>query len=93
MAKNTDTSTIFRTIAIVAAVLLLAAGALAYLQGKGSNPQAAELAALSQAIPTQAGEALDGAEGGFARLDASLERLLQLRRGAGPGIPGSQADW
>jgi twitching motility protein PilJ len=93
MAKNTDTSTIFRTTAIVTAVLLLAAGALAYLQGKGSNPQAAELAALSQAIPTQAGEALNGAEGGFARLDASLERLLQLRRGSGPGIPGSQADW
>ena len=93
MANNTDTSTIFRIIAILAAVLLLAAGALTYLQSSGSNPQAAELAALSQAIPTQAGKALDGADGGFAKLDASLERLAQLRRDAGPGIPGSQAEW
>jgi len=93
MANNTDTSTIFRIIAVLAAVLLLATGALTYLQSSGSNPQAAELAALSQAIPTQAGAALAGADGGFAKLDASVERLAQLRRGAGPGIQGSQAEW
>jgi twitching motility protein PilJ len=93
MANNTDTSTIFRIIAILAAVLLLAAGALTYLQSSGGNPAAAELAALSQAIPTQAGAALDGADGSFGKLDASTKRLAQLRRGAGPGIPGSSAEW
>jgi twitching motility protein PilJ len=93
MAKKTDTSSTFRVVAISTAVLLLAAAALSYLQGGGTNPQAAELAALSQAIPTQAEAALGGADGGFDRLDASLKQLAQQRRSAGSAVPGSTADW
>ena len=93
MAKKTDTSSLFRVVAILAAVLLLAAAALSYFQGGGTNPQAAELAALSQAIPTQAKAALDGADSGFERLDASLQQLAQQRRSAGSAVPGSTADW
>ena len=93
MAKTTDTSTIFRLLAIVTAVLLLLAGALIYLQGSGGNPQTAQLAALSQAVPAQARAAIGGEEGGFARLDSSLSRLASLRRSAGPGLPGASSDW
>ena len=93
MAKTTDTSTIFRMLAILAAVLLVLAGALIYLQGSGGNPQVAKLAALSQALPAEARAALAGDEGGFAKLDASVSRLASLRRNAGPGVPGSAGDW
>jgi len=75
------------------AVLLIVAALLIYFQGSGSNSQAAQLAALSQAIPNQATAALGGAAGGFDKLDTSLKRLAQLRRSAGPAIPGSSADW
>jgi len=75
------------------AVLLIAAAVLAYFQSAGGNPQATELAALSQAIPNQASAALDGADGGFNKLDASLKRLAQLRRTAGSAVPGSSSDW
>jgi len=93
MANKTDTSTIFRLLAVLATVLLIAAGALIYLQGTGGNPQVAQLAALSQALPSQARVALGGDEGGFARLDESLMRLAALRRSAGPGVPGRSSDW
>jgi len=93
MAKQADTSSTFRAVAVVTAVLLLAAAALSFLQGGGTSPQAAELAALSQAVPTQAEAALDGADNGFERLDASLKQLAQQRRGAGPTVPGATADW
>jgi len=73
--------------------LLIAAAMLTYLQSAGGNPQAAELAALSQAIETQASAALDGQDGGIAKLDASLKRLAQLRRSAGPAIPGAASAW
>jgi twitching motility protein PilJ len=80
-------------LAILAAVLLVLAGALIYLQGSGGNPQVAKLAALSQALPAEARAALAGDEGGFAKLDASVSRLASLRRNAGPGVPGSAGDW
>jgi twitching motility protein PilJ len=91
MANKTDISTIFRIVAVVTVVALLAAAALAYFQG-GSG-QAAELAALSQSIPSQAGRAMAGEEGGFDNLDANLERLAQLRRSAGTSVPGSSSQW
>ncbi len=93
MAKTIDTSSTFRSIAVLAAVLLLAAAALSYLQSSGGNPQAAELAALSQAIPAQAQAALEGHAGGFGKLDASLKRLAGLRRAVGPGVPGASSAW
>jgi len=93
MANKTDTSTIFRIVAAVTAVLLLATAALTYFQGEGGSGQAAELAALSQSIPSQASRAMAGEEGGFDRLDANLKRLAQLRRSAGASVSGSSAQW
>ena len=93
MAKKTNVTSTFRIIAIVSAVVLLAAAALTYLGGGGGGGATAELAALSQSIPGQAQAALRGDANGFATLDASLKRLAQLRRSAGPGIPGSSAAW
>ena len=75
------------------AVLLIVAAILTYFQAAGGNSQTAQLAALSQAIPNQATAALDGAAGGFDKLDSSLKRLAQLRRSAGPAVPGSSAQW
>ena len=77
----------------MAAVLLLAAAALTYLQKAGENPRAGELAALSQALSGQASAALEGAPDGFDRLDSSLQQLAKLRRSAGQGVPGSTSDW
>jgi len=74
-------------------VLLLATAALTYFQGEGGSGQAAELAALSQSIPSQASRAMAGEEGGFDRLDANLKRLAQLRRSAGASVSGSSAQW
>jgi twitching motility protein PilJ len=93
MATKKDTSSTFRTFSIATITLLLAAAALAYLQAGNTNPAAAELAALSQAIPSQAGQALAGNDGAFDRLDASVARLAQLRRAAGRGVPGSSGQW
>ncbi|MDH3409252.1 MAG: methyl-accepting chemotaxis protein [Gammaproteobacteria bacterium] len=93
MANKADTTSIFRIVAITTAALLVAAAALTYLQSAGVSPQAAELAALSQAIPTQANAALGGEEGGFDKLNASLRQLAQQRRSAGPAVPGATADW
>jgi len=93
MANKTDISTIFRIVAVVTVVALLAAAALAYFQGGGGSGQAAELAALSQSIPSQAGRAMAGDEGGFDKLDATLKRLAQLRRSAGTSVSGSSSQW
>ena len=93
MANTADTSSVFRIVAVMAVVSLLVAAALSFFQGGGGNPQVAELAALSQAIPGQAGAALQGSEGGFDRLDASLNRLASLRRSAGPAAPGASSEW
>jgi hypothetical protein len=93
MATKNDTSSKFRIFSIAAIASLLGAAALAYLQAGSANPSAAELAALSQAIPAQAGQALAGTDGAFNQLDASVTRLAQLRRAAGPGVPGSSSQW
>ena len=93
MANKTDTSSIFRIVAVVTVISLLAAAVLTYLQGDGGNGQAAELAALSQSIPSQAGRAITGEEGEFDNLDASLKRLAQLRRSASRSIAGSSSEW
>ena len=93
MAKKTDVSSTFRIIAIVAAVSLLLAATLTYLQAGSGGTGTAEIAALSQSIPGQAAAAVGGEAGGFDTLDASLQRLAQLRRSAGPGVPGNSGAW
>jgi len=93
MAKTADTSSTFRSIAIVAAVVLIAAAALTFLQGSGGNQHAASLAALSQAIPNQAADAAAGIGGSFDKLDASTKQLATLRRNAGAAAAGSSTEW
>ena len=93
MAKKTNTSTLFRSVALVAIALLLAALALLYLRGSGDGSSSAELAALSQSVPVQAGNALRGDSGAYDELSASVKRLAELRRAVGSMAPGSAAAW
>ena len=90
MASNIDNTSTFRAIALLALFLLIAAAGLIYLQSGGGSPVAPRLAALSQAIPMQAGRALGGDSAAFTELDESLEALKALRQS---GAPGRSSDW
>jgi twitching motility protein PilJ len=75
----------------VTAVLLLLAAGFVYLQATdGGDSTAPELAALSQAIPSQATRALGGENGAFDQLDTSIRKVASLRRGVSLG---RSADW
>jgi len=91
MAKKTDTTPIFRLVALLIALSLLGAMALVYLQGQSGGGSSAELAALSQSIPARTADALAGRAGAFDVLERNVGRLAELRRGA--GVPGNSADW
>ena len=91
MAKKTDTTSLFRTVALLAAFALLAAAALVYLQPSGGGAASPELAALSQAIPLRTSNALAGRNGAFDTLERDLGRMAELRRAS--GAPGTGADW
>ncbi|MFQ5608997.1 MAG: methyl-accepting chemotaxis protein, partial [Woeseiaceae bacterium] len=93
MASTTETSSIFRIVAILTALVLVAAAGLVFLQTAGGTSSSGELAALSQALPAQARAALAGTGGGFDTFDASAKRLADLRRAAGPAVPGNSAEW
>ena len=91
MATKTDNASTFKIVAGLIAVLLIAAAGLVYLQSEsGGSSSGPELAALSQAIPSQAARALNGEDGAFDQLDASIKKVASLRRG---GAPGRSADW
>ncbi len=90
MAIKTDNASTFKSIAAVITLFLIAAAALIYLQAGGGSSSATELAALSQAIPTQAARAIEGEEGAFDQLDGSVKRVASLQR---EGAPGRSADW
>lgn len=83
MAKSTDTSTTFRTLALATAALLIGAAALVYLNDGESGGEAGELAALAQALPGQSRAALVGEPGAFERLVASERRFSELFAAAG----------
>ena len=91
MAKKTDTTTLFRTVALLVAVALLAAAGLVYMQPSGGAAGSAELAALSQAIPVRTANALAGRDGAFDALERDLGRMAELRRGS--DAPGNAGDW
>ena len=96
MAQKTDKSPAFVILAAMSALLLLAAAGFLYLQsidGSGSDTARSEFAALSQAIPLHAGNALAGTPQEFTRLDADLKRLAELRRSSLRGIPGGSSAW
>jgi hypothetical protein len=76
MATKTDNASTFKIVAGLTAVLLIAAAGLIYLQsGSDGSSSGSELAALSQAIPSQATRALDGEAGAFDQLDASIKKV------------------
>ena len=91
MAKKTDTTTLFRTVALLVAVTWLAAAGLVYMQPSGSAAGSAEHAALSQAIPVRTANALAGRDGAFDALERDLGRMAELRRGS--AAPGNAGDW
>ncbi len=92
MANKTDTSTKFRIVSMLAAVFLLLAAALVYLQ-QGGGSSSAELAGLSQSVPSLARGAVRGEDGAYDKLNDGIARLEELRRAAGTSAPGASADW
>ena len=91
MANKANNASTFKIIVAVTALSLVLAAALVYLQAASSGKtSASELAALSQAIPSQAARALGGEEGAFDQLDASTQKVASLRRGV---VVGRSADW
>lgn len=90
MARKIDNASLFRNVAIIATVLLILSAALIYLQAGGGNSVAPELAALSQAVPTQAVRALGGDGEAFEQLEISAKKVAELRR---RGAPGRSSDW
>jgi len=91
MANKTDTTSRFRIVALLISVSLLAAAALVYLQASGGGSSAAELAALSQAMPARTADALAGRDGAFDALERSVSRVADLRRSN--TAPGASVDW
>jgi twitching motility protein PilJ len=88
---NTDNASKFKIVTGVIAVLLILAAAFVFLRGGGAGGStAAELAALSQALPRQSAAALNGEAGAFERLEAGAGRIADLRSS---GAPGDAADW
>lgn len=92
MTNTTDTTSLFRLIALFTALVLVAAGGLMYLQSGSGDSEAASLAALSQALPERARAAVRGEAGAFDGLQQGVARVAELRRGSGD-VPGRMADW
>ena len=92
MASTMETSKTFRIVAVLTIVLLAGAAGFFFMQASGGGDSSGELAALSQSLPRQASAAVDGS-GSFETLADSTQRLAQLRRSAGPAVPGSSSDW
>jgi len=90
MAKQTEKSSLFNVVAGLIALCLVVAAALTYWQSGNKGQATPALAALSQAIPSQAANALNGVDGAFDRLDESVLKVAALRRG---GSPGRASDW
>ena len=90
MAKQTEKSSLFNVVAGLLALCLIVVAALTYWQSGNKVQATPELAALSQAIPLQAANALNGTDGAFDRLDNSVRKVAALRRG---GAPGRASDW
>jgi len=92
MATKHQTSSAFRTVAAVLAALLLVAAGLVYLQGSGAGTaRSPAAAALAQGIPLHAARALMTGSTGFDQLAEDLDRLRTERRRG--GLPGDRADW
>jgi len=80
MANSADTSTTFRIVAIIAAVLLLAAGALTFLQGSGGSGGSSDMRTLgtSAAQVTQGDALVTRLNAAGADIGAGAEGILGL---------------
>ncbi len=90
MANKTENASAFKLVAALVALCLVAAAALVYLKSTGGSSSTTELAALSQAVPSQAADALAGDVAALDALDDSIKRIASLRRA---GAPGNSGDW
>ncbi|MBT8081498.1 MAG: methyl-accepting chemotaxis protein [Gammaproteobacteria bacterium] len=86
---KTDNASTFKIVIGLTVLVLIVAAVLGFLRSDG-NAASAELAALSQAMPSQAARALSGDDASFDALDASVRQVASLRRS---GAPGRSADW
>jgi twitching motility protein PilJ len=93
MSRDTDKLSPFTILAGALALVLLIVAGIIYLQAPpaGGAGASAPLAAVSQSIPLHAKAALDGDSSDFAALQADLDRLAELKRGA--ALPGGAAAW
>ncbi|HEX6259453.1 MAG TPA: methyl-accepting chemotaxis protein, partial [Woeseiaceae bacterium] len=82
-------------LALITAVMLLAAAVVLYFQtgsAAGAASPTHELAALSQAVPLHASNAVAGDERAFGRLESALARLTSLKEDMSE-LPGGEAEW
>jgi twitching motility protein PilJ len=92
--KKGNSSPAFGVLAMLTAIALIAAGGVLYLQyDRGTDPSAAELAALSQSIPRHAVNAVAGDGDASARLERDLARLTRLVQTPAAELPGGAAAW
>lgn len=97
MANKSKSFSAYTVLASLVAMLLVVTAGIVYLQvgrTSSSGSGTAELAAISQAIPRYATDAMNGDARALQRLDASVKRLVVLRdRAAGGGLPGGAGAW
>ncbi len=97
MANKSKSYSAYSVLASLLAALLVITAGIVYLQvgrTSSSGSGTAELAALSQAIPRYANDAVNGETGALQRLDASVNRLAELRDAAAVGgLPGGSGAW
>jgi twitching motility protein PilJ len=96
MDNKPASSSAFGVLALLTAILLAAALGVLYLQGggtAGNDGTSDELAALSQALPLHAANAVAGDEQAFARLESALSRFTELRAEGGTELPGGAQPW
>lgn len=93
MAKLTDTSSSFRIIGALAALLLVLAAALIYAGSGNGGTGGGELAALSQSVRVTAADALRSEPGAFDSLARDTARISELRAEAADAVPGTPESW
>ena len=97
MADKTENASTFKSLAGILALCLMVAAAIIYWQAgtqASSSPSRPVLAALSQAIPLHAKNAIGGDNAGFGLLDEDLIRLAAARQNTSLlGMPGGTGTW
>ena len=97
MADKTENASTFKSLAGILALCLMFAAAIMYWQAgmqASSSPSRPVLAALSQAIPLHAKDAIGGDNAGFGLLDEDLIRLAAARQNTSLlGMPGGTGTW